>query len=247
MTNSLPVRLDDLITHITTAHPDGALEQLSEACTIAAVLDEQADHLIGHFVDRARRSGASWSDIGQHMGVSKQAVQKRFVPGGRGELTLGDAEDDQLSRFTQRAKVVLKKGEIAAANAKHTTVAPIHFLVGLAEEPVSLAGKVLEALGTDAGAVREAAIGALPEPGTGGYPTGGIPLTAESREFLKLTVREALALGHNYVGTEHMLLGLLEGRETAAEVLDGLGITKETAKQQVIDELAAFIATNKSN
>ncbi|MGH8877583.1 MAG: Clp protease N-terminal domain-containing protein [Stackebrandtia sp.] len=245
MTNSLPVRLDDLISHITTVHPEGSLEQLSEACHVATVLDEQADHLIGHFVDRARRSGASWSDIGQHMGVSKQAVQKRFVAGGRDEFTLGD--DDRLSRFTARAKVVLKKGEIAAATVKHRLIEPIHLLIGLAEEPASLAGRVIEHLGSSMDQVREAAVAALAEPGTGDYPTGDLPLSAGSRETLKLTVREALALGHNYVGTEHLLLGLLEARETAAEVLGGLGVTKDAAKQQVVDELAAFVAAQKSS
>ena len=67
-----PVRLDDLIEAITKVHSD-PLEQLSEA-VIAA------DHLIGHFVDQARHSGASWTQIGQSMGVTKQAAQKRFVP-----------------------------------------------------------------------------------------------------------------------------------------------------------------------
>src|SRR5215210_2525521 len=77
MTN--PVRLDDLIEAITKASPD-ALEQLSGAVLVAGRLGEVADHLIGHFVDQARRSGASWTDIGRSMGVTKQAAQKRFVP-----------------------------------------------------------------------------------------------------------------------------------------------------------------------
>src|SRR5918996_5986272 len=76
-----PVRLDDLIDAITTVHSD-ALDQLTDAVLAADHLGEVADHLIGHFVDRARRSGASWSDIGRSMGVSKQAAQKRFVPKG---------------------------------------------------------------------------------------------------------------------------------------------------------------------
>src|SRR6476659_4763319 len=73
------VRLDDLIDAIKKVHTD-ALDQLSDAVIAADHLGEVADHLIGHFVDQARRSGASWSDIGASMGVSKQAAQKRFVP-----------------------------------------------------------------------------------------------------------------------------------------------------------------------
>lgn len=74
-----PVRLDDLINAITTVHSE-PLEQLATAVLTAEALGDLADHLIGHFVDQARRSGASWTDIGRSMGVSKQAAQKRFVP-----------------------------------------------------------------------------------------------------------------------------------------------------------------------
>src|SRR3954470_14138305 len=75
------VRLDDLIEAITSVHSD-ALDQLADAVLAAEHLDEVADHLIGHFVDQARRSGASWTDIGKSMGVTKQAAQKRFVAKG---------------------------------------------------------------------------------------------------------------------------------------------------------------------
>ncbi len=74
-----PVRLDDLIEAIKKVHTD-ALDQLTDAVLAADHLGDVADHLIGHFVDQARRSGASWTDIGRSMGVTKQAAQKRFVP-----------------------------------------------------------------------------------------------------------------------------------------------------------------------
>ena len=74
-----PVRLDDLIDVIKKVH-DEPLDQLTDAVLAAEALGEVADHLIGHFVDQARRSGASWTDIGKCMGVTKQAAQKRFVP-----------------------------------------------------------------------------------------------------------------------------------------------------------------------
>src|ERR671933_1922107 len=72
------VRLDDLIEAIRRAHTD-PLEQLSDAVLAGDHLGDVADSLIGHFVDQARRAGASWTDIGRSMGVSKQAAQKRFV------------------------------------------------------------------------------------------------------------------------------------------------------------------------
>ena len=92
-----PVRLDDLIEAIKKVHSD-PLEQLTDAVIAADHLGDVADHLIGHFVDQARRSGASWTDIGKHMGVTKQAVQKRFVPRAEG----AGARD--FARFTDKAR-----------------------------------------------------------------------------------------------------------------------------------------------
>src|SRR5690242_533656 len=74
------VRLDDLIDAITKVH-DQPLDQLTDPMTARDPLGDRAAHLIAHFVDQARRSGASWAEIGRSMGVSKQAAQKRFVPG----------------------------------------------------------------------------------------------------------------------------------------------------------------------
>src|SRR5579864_1563311 len=74
-----PVRLDDLIGYVKSQ--DGtALDHVSAAMRFSEHLGELADHLIGHFVDQARKAGASWTEIGQSMGVTKQAAQKRFVP-----------------------------------------------------------------------------------------------------------------------------------------------------------------------
>src|SRR3954469_1526890 len=94
------VRLDDLINAIKSVHSD-PLEQLTDAAMAADHLGDVADHLVGHFVDQARRSGASWRDIGASMGVTKQAVQKRFVAKDPGEISI-DANQG-FSRFTIRA------------------------------------------------------------------------------------------------------------------------------------------------
>ena len=74
-----PVRLDELIAYVKNQEGT-ALDHVSEAVQISEHLGELADHLIGHFVDQARKTGASWTEIGQSMGVTKQAAQKRFVP-----------------------------------------------------------------------------------------------------------------------------------------------------------------------
>ena len=74
-----PVRLDELIGYVRSQEGT-ALDHVSAAVRISEHLGELADHLIGHFVDQARKTGASWTEIGQSMGVTKQAAQKRFVP-----------------------------------------------------------------------------------------------------------------------------------------------------------------------
>src|SRR3954469_13670929 len=104
MATPLPstIRLDDLIEAIRTVHDD-ELDQLAGAMVAADHLGDLADHLIGHFVDQARRSGASWTDIGRSMGVTKQAARKRFIPKDPGEASDLNANQD-FSRFTLRAK-----------------------------------------------------------------------------------------------------------------------------------------------
>src|SRR6476620_5151136 len=93
------VRLDDLIEAIKKAHTD-ALEQLQDAVIAADHLGDVADHLIGHFVDQARRSGASWTDIGKSMGVTRQAAQKRFVPKAEADLDPSQG----FGRYTEKAR-----------------------------------------------------------------------------------------------------------------------------------------------
>ncbi len=107
---SYPVRLDEMINAIENAHTE-MLDQLSDAVLAAEHLGEVADHLIGHFVDQARRSGASWTDIGKSMGVSKQAAQKRFVL--RAEGTTLDPNQG-FERFTPRARNAVAAAQNAA-------------------------------------------------------------------------------------------------------------------------------------
>src|SRR5437763_14464144 len=99
---NLDVGLDDLIRVVRVAQPDDELARLRTAVQLSERLDELGDHLVGHFVDEARGSGASWRAIGESMGVTKQAAQQRFVP-SVGELP----EEGFLSRFTPRARQVL--------------------------------------------------------------------------------------------------------------------------------------------
>src|SRR5437667_7596417 len=119
-----PVRLDDLIESVKNQHPGAdALQQLSDAMLLAEQIGEVADHLIGHFVDQARRSGASWTEIGASMGVTKQAAQKRFVPKEPGQVPDLDASEG-FARFTLRAKNSVVAAQNEARAAGHGQIEP---------------------------------------------------------------------------------------------------------------------------
>src|SRR6516225_5845223 len=154
------VRLDDLIEAIKKVHSD-PLEQLTDAVIAADHLGEIADHLIGHFVDQARRSGASWTAIGASMGVTKQAAQKRFVPREPGRPADLDASQG-FSRFTQRARNVVVASQNEAHAAGNDQITPEHLILGLLAEPQGLAAAAITAQSVPLETVRHAATAALP-------------------------------------------------------------------------------------
>ncbi|MFI8993789.1 Clp protease N-terminal domain-containing protein [Streptomyces sp. NPDC053542] len=235
-----PVRLDDLIEAIKKVHTD-ALDQLTDAVLAADHLGDVADHLIGHFVDQARRSGASWTEIGKSMGVTKQAAQKRFVP--KGPATSDLDPNEGFSRFTPRARNVVVTSQNEAKAAGHTEIRTGHLLLGLLAEPEGLAMKAIAAQGSTPEALREAATAALP-PATDGDVPALIPFDAAAKKALELTFREALRLGHNYIGTEHILLALLE-QEDGDGVLTTLGLTKQATEEWVTEALEALMASRR--
>jgi hypothetical protein len=236
-----PVRLDDLITHVMDQHPDGdALEHLADAVGTSEHLGEVADHLIGHFVDQARRSGASWTEIGQYMGVSKQAVQKRFVPKDSEDLD-DFPRGGRLSRFTHRARNVVVEAKTQAELLGHDKVTNEHLVLGLLSEPDAIAGRAIAELGQPLDQVREAVLVLLPGPT--GARIRHVRFNRETKKTLELALREALHLGHNYIGTEHLLLGLLRtDKEPAAELLVGLGVTRDRAAAWIVGELVKLQA-----
>jgi hypothetical protein len=236
------VKLDDLIQAIKTAHTD-ALDQLTDAVIAADHLGEVADHLIGHFVDQARRSGASWTDIGRSMGVSKQAAQKRFVPKASTDAAALDPNAG-FGRFTPRARNVVMASQEEARASGNAEIGPEHLVLGLLAEPEALAARVMADLGVTPEALRETVAAALP-PRVEQVPDL-IPYDARGKKALELTFREALRLGHNYIGTEHILLALLE-QEDGAGVLTSLGLEKAAVEADLAAALAAAVsAASKS-
>jgi hypothetical protein len=242
MEDTPPVRLDELINYIR-GHEGSALDHVSAAVSLSEHLGEVADHLIGHFVDQARRSGASWTDIGRSMGVTKQAAQKRFVskaPDLNEMLARAfDRSHAKFSRFTDRAKHTIAAAQQEARERRHDQVTTEHLVLGLLHEPDGLAVKAIKALGVQTDAVHEAAVAAA-GPGQIAEPSAAdISFAPGAKEVLALALGHALRLGHNYIGTEHLVLGLLEKEESAGGgTLTGLGITQGRVDQWLQAELA---------
>jgi hypothetical protein len=228
-----PVQLTDLIVSVASSHPDGdVLQQLTAAVRLSAQLDELGDHLIGHFVDEARQSGASWTDISESIGVSTQATQKRFVLRESPEVEA--LAKPSFDRYTERARRVVA---LARHHARFSErIGTEHLLLGLLDESGGLAAKTIRELEAAEGTTRMAALATLDD--TSRTRDEQQPYTTHCKKALELSVRKALRLNHNFVGTEHILLGVLsEGAGTGAKVLASTGVTAEAAEAYVVREI----------
>ncbi len=144
-----------------------------------------------------------------------------------------------FERFTDRARRVVVLAQEEAKMLNHNYIGTEHILLGLIHEGEGVAAKALESLGISLDAVREQVTDII---GTGQQqPTGHIPFTPRAKKVLELSLREALQLGHNYIGTEHILLGLIrEGEGVAAQVLVKLGADLNRVRQTVIQLLSGY-------
>ncbi len=141
-----------------------------------------------------------------------------------------------FERFTDRARRVVVLAQEEARALDHGYIGTEHLLLGLIHEGEGVAAKALTALGINLDAVRD---GVKTVIGRGQHPPAGhIPFTPRAKKVLELSLRESTQLGHNYIGTEHILLGLVrEGEGVAAQVLVNLGADLSRVRQQVIQLL----------
>ncbi|HEV3364928.1 MAG TPA: Clp protease N-terminal domain-containing protein [Acidimicrobiia bacterium] len=226
--------LQELIETVERDAPSSELlDMLATASSTVAQLEEVADAVLGHFVDRCRRHGHSWTEISTALGVSKQAAHKRF-----------SFTAPTLERFTERARRAVDAAAKAARALGHNFVGTEHLLLGLFDQPDGLAARALAEAGVDPAAVEAKVLEVVPR---GSEPLLDNPLyTPRASLALQAALDEALRLGHNYIGTEHILLGLLKDRDgLAARTLNDLGVNAESIRARLVELVNALAARRR--
>ncbi|TQF01683.1 hypothetical protein E6W39_04750 [Kitasatospora acidiphila] len=226
----LDINLADLIARLDEELPDAnELARISEARLRAQTLSDLGDQLIDHYVTKAKQTGASWTEIGDAIGVSKQAAQQRHTPAA-------------FERFTDLNRHSIVLAQEAARTHKHDFIGTEHMLLGLLREPRGLAYQVLVAKAGSEQRVRDAIEEALPPAGEKAL-RGHIAFRPESKEAITQARRSSVDLGHDWVGTEHTLLGLIRTEESpAAQILRNLGFTSDELHETVRTEIAKRLA-----
>jgi hypothetical protein len=217
----LNISLADLIARLDEEFSDAnELARIGEAHLRAQTLSDLGDQLLDHYVGKAKRAGASWSEIGDAIGVSKQAAQQRHVPAA-------------FERFTDLNRHTIVLAQEAARTHKHDFIGTEHILLGLLGEPRGLAYEVLMAKTESEQRIRDAIEEAIPPPGEKTL-RGHIAFRPESKEAIEQAHRASAELGHDWVGTEHTLLGLIRvERSLAAQILRNLGFTSDELHETV--------------
>ncbi|QMU70519.1 Clp protease N-terminal domain-containing protein [Streptacidiphilus sp. P02-A3a] len=227
----LDISLADLIARLDEELPDANdLTCITEARLRAQTLSDLGDQLVDHYVSKARQEGASWSEIGDAIGVSKQAAQQRHSPAA-------------FERFTDLNRHSIVLAQEAARTHRHDFIGTEHLLLGLLGEPRGLAYEVLVAKTASEQLIREAIEAAMPPAGEKSL-RGHIAFRPESKQALEQARRASIDLGHDWVGTEHTLLALIRTEESpAAQILRDLGFTSDGLHETVSTEIAKRLTT----
>ncbi len=233
------VDLDQLISSVDTAQAGSQpLDRVTAAREVAARLEACAQHLVAHFVDDARRAGASWTDIGAALGVTRQAAQQRFVP-AEGVDVEAAAGRSGLP-YSARATAVLGGARDLALQHRHPGVDDIHLLLALLDNRSGGAVSILKSSGQRSADIRRTARAKL---GTDGPKRSAKNphLGRGGAKTLDVAEREALRRGSTEVGTEHLLLALVSdpgspaGTALAEAGVAPADVRREAAKQAKSD------------
>ena len=210
-----------------------ALERLSAASALAERLRARGDELLDQFVDAARSSGSSWSEIGCTLGTSKQAAHERFAaladpPAGQAPFGLTGTAADVLSTAAEQAREL-----------GHHYIRPEHLILGLLAQPDELGAQALAALGVSPQAVRARVADRL---GTAApRPGGSLGASPQTKRLLELARAIAKSLGNRCPKTEHILLAATSRKlhSPAATLLSDCGATPDRVRDQLTRMLLA--------
>ena len=217
------MNLNELVAAVEESGDDDPLARVAAAAAVKEQIEALGDELLDHFVKDAREAGCSWTQIGDALGVTRQAAQQRHG-GLLGRLVAG-LKESKFRRFTPRARAAVIAAQSAARDRRHASIDTEHLLLGLFDATAqgNVAVQVLARFDVD-GAVVEGLVDERVPRGTE-FVRGHIPFTPRAKKVLELTLREALRLGHNYIGCEHILLALRREKQgVAAQILAGRGI-----------------------
>jgi hypothetical protein len=243
------ITLGDLI-YIVESRSAANETRLATAMAVSSELDDLRDELVDHYVQRARREGLSWDQIGHELGVTRQAAHQRFGRARIGPLNMGrrrkarrrpmmctPATDADFAMLTDRAKNALSVAQDEARLLGHNYLGTEHMLLGVIADGNRVAGKALQALDISAEGVRQRVTEIV---GSGrGASAGPIPFTPRSKKALELARSEARRLKQDFAGTEHLLLGLAsEGEGLAARILVDSGVTMTQLRQVILGLLS---------
>lgn len=229
--------LDQLIAAVEESGADDPLQQVEAAAALKDQIEHLADELLDHFVKQARAADCSWTQIGEALGVTRQAAQQRH--GGLAGRLLQGFKENKFKRFTSRARAAVIAAQAAARDRQHPAVDTEHILLGLfANDDSNVAAVALARLGIDRTTIEQLVDERVPA-GTGPV-RGHVPFAPLSKKTLELSLREALRLGHNYIGCEHIILALVRvGRQgVAGAILADRGVTYERLEAAIRDQLA---------
>jgi hypothetical protein len=223
------------VIHLVEAEADDTspLVRLRAASSLVRNLTEVGDAALGYFVDQARHAGHSWSEIGEALGVSKQAAQQKHT------VRLSADVAPSFERFTPRARSVVDAADAVSRAWGHSYIGTEHLLLALYCEPEGIAAQILVETGLSEDRVA-AAVGERITRGPGA-PAGKLPWTPKAKAVFSGALASALEMGHNYIGTEHLLLGLDRMDGLAKEVLEQSGLTSEILGERVSNKLARYV------
>lgn len=260
-----PLTLDDLIDLVNHRVENGnGQARLTEASALSQELNSLTDQLLDYFVQQARESGMSWSQIGQQLGVTKQGAQQRFNAAGQSKLEdlphqlreLGASLEEKFlarspsasggllqkvrsafkpQRFTAAARQVVILAQEEARDLKHDYIGSEHMLLGLLREESGVAAATLRSVGITLEQVRAKV--AEKNPPLTEAPDGHLPFATGARVALEAAMTESANLRHNYIGTEHVLLGVLKEDNMARDVLRDLNMDVD----HLIDEVSRLL------